>query len=60
MKRECPEWAANIGVEVRRLTDETQYEPPSVASLLRQIDASELAMRSGESINKAVRNKGSI
>ena len=46
MKRECPEWAAKIGGEVRLLTDETSCEPPSIASLLRQIDESELAMRS--------------
>jgi hypothetical protein len=58
MKRECPQWAANIGKEVRLLTHETQCEPPSIASLLRQIDESELAMRSGEGANKVDRKKG--
>ena len=53
MKRECPEWAANIGLEVRVLTSETQCEPLSITSLLRQIDASEAAMISGEGFNKA-------
>ena len=43
---EEPEWAAKIGGEVRLLTDETSCEPPSIASLLRQFDENELAMRS--------------
>ena len=43
MKNECPEWAARIGVEVRHLTEEPRCEPNYIASLLRQIEASELA-----------------
>ena len=57
MQRECPEWAAKIGVEVRLLTKETHCEPQSIASLLRQIDESELAMRSGEGTKKVERQK---
>ena len=45
MKRECPEWAAKIGVEVRLLTEETACEPQTIPSLLREIDERELEMR---------------
>jgi hypothetical protein len=45
MKNECPEWAANIGVEVRLLTKETRWVTPSITSLLSQIDESENALR---------------
>ena len=56
MKRECPEWASNIGVQVRLLTnDEPHNEKSAIASLLRQIDESELAMRSGEGAVEAKR-----
>jgi hypothetical protein len=47
MRNECPEWAARIGVEVRHLTKESPFEPDYIAFLLRQIEASELALRSG-------------
>ena len=52
MKRECPEWAAKIGAEVRLLTNETHCEPQPIASLLKQIDESELAMTSSEGTNQ--------
>jgi hypothetical protein len=44
MRRECPEWAAYIGVVVRLLTNEIQGETDAIASLLRQIDERERAM----------------
>ena len=54
MKSECPEWAAKIGLEVRRLTEETQCQPQSIESLLRQMDESELAMQRATGGNNQV------
>jgi hypothetical protein len=48
MKNECPEWAARIGAEVRLLAQEHRCELNYLTSLLRQIDASELATTSDD------------
>ena len=45
MQRDCPEWAAYIGVVVRLITNELHSEPAAIASLLKQIDESEAAMK---------------
>ena len=52
MKSECPEWAANIGVQMRHLTEDPCREPQSLASLLRRIDESEAALKGGGGANK--------
>ena len=43
MQRECPEWAAYIGLVVRLLANESRNEPLSMVALLRQIDDEEHA-----------------
>ena len=45
MQRDCPEWAAYIGVVVRLITNETDHPPPAMVDLLRQIDEREAAAR---------------
>jgi hypothetical protein len=45
MQSEIPEWAAYIGVVVRLIASEPHSEPDRISSLLREIDASEAAMR---------------